>query len=197
MTDHFEKTMADIAVKRAGNGGPKIEDVLEALRATNEDADETATALAKRVETTHKETRQWHEEIKTMVAEHIVEAIERDRRITNLELVEEDRRKNCIPEVKRLIQQEHEVVHANYVASLDEEEDPVATRSFAQILTAWSWGKKALAIIATALIIGITGIGVSYVGSLFATGKADSTIVHDVSSPEPAPTVTVTMSPTP
>jgi hypothetical protein len=203
MTDHFEKAMADIATKRTGNGGPKIDDVLQALRATNEDADETAAALAKKVdvtratlaakvEVTHKETLRWHDKLLGMLAEHVDESKVRDRRIADLEIAQVDRRQNCIPEMTRLIASEHDIVHANYVASLEPDK-----RSFAQILAAWSAGKKALAIIATALLIGLTGIGVSYIGSYFSANKTDQTVIHDEATPTPTPTVTITILPAP
>jgi hypothetical protein len=203
MTDHFEKTMADIAVKRTGNGGPKIEDVLEALRATNEDADETAEKLAAKVESTrtdlskkvekqHVETLKWHDKLLGMLAEHVGESKVRDRRIADLEIAQVDRRQNCIPEMKRLIASEHDIVHTNYVASLEPDK-----RSFAQILAAWSAGKKVMAIIATAVIMGITGIGVTYVGSYFSANKTDQTVIHDESTPTPTPTVTITILPAP
>lgn len=39
MSDHFELAMQDIALRKAANGGPKLDDVLMALVATNEDLD--------------------------------------------------------------------------------------------------------------------------------------------------------------
>ena len=117
MTDHFEKAMSDIVINSAKNGGPTNSDILTALQATNNDADETAAVMTAKVELQHKETTAWHEEVKTIVEEHIVEAGERDRRITNLELAEEDRRRNCIPTMEGIAKELHAQAHAEYVAS--------------------------------------------------------------------------------
>ena len=48
MSDHFEKAMQNIATRSAENGGPTITDVLTALVAENDDAEErhTETKLA-------------------------------------------------------------------------------------------------------------------------------------------------------
>ena len=40
MSDHFERAMQGIALRKKGNGGAVIDDVLTALVATNEDLDE-------------------------------------------------------------------------------------------------------------------------------------------------------------
>ena len=53
-----------------------------------------------------------------MVADHIEEAKERDRRITNLELQEADRRTKCEPMVMQIAKELHNKTHAEYVASL-------------------------------------------------------------------------------
>jgi hypothetical protein len=59
MTDRFDKAMADIAVKSAANGGPTIQDVLTAMRASHDDANDGRKELATKVESTaaalHKE----------------------------------------------------------------------------------------------------------------------------------------------
>ena len=50
MADRFEKAMADIAIKAAGNGGPTISDVLRALAASNEDQDEWRGHISEQLE---------------------------------------------------------------------------------------------------------------------------------------------------
>ena len=118
MTDHFELAMAEIARKALKNGGVTNEHIIDALRATNDDLDEKTAELAKKVEQTHVETRKWHESVSNMVHEHIAEDAERDRRIDNLELAEEDRRENCVPLMKSIASEMHQQTHAEYVASL-------------------------------------------------------------------------------
>ena len=120
MTDSFERAMADIAIKSAKNGGPTNSDILTALQATNEDLDATTAALSAKVEETHKETKAWHESVKVMVAAHIEESKVRDRRIADLELAEEDRRKNCIPTMQNIARELHDKAHSDYVSSLGE-----------------------------------------------------------------------------
>jgi len=48
--DHFEEAMSDIAIRGAKNGGPTLQDVLIALQAQAQDADDTASILAAKVE---------------------------------------------------------------------------------------------------------------------------------------------------
>ena len=52
--DHFEEAMSAIAIRGAKNGGPTIQDVLIALQAQAQDADDTATTLVSKVEDTAK-----------------------------------------------------------------------------------------------------------------------------------------------
>ncbi len=117
MSSHFDRAMAEITKKALKNGGVTNEHIVEAMQATNEDLEEVAVTLANKVEVTHEETRIWHGSVREMVAAHIVEASERDRRITNLELAEEDRRRNCIPAMEGIAKELHAQAHAEYVAS--------------------------------------------------------------------------------
>ena len=111
----------------------------------------------------------------------------------------------------------HEAFHATYVASLgdprrgDDPPDseftekresafPVLTteqRSMLQILSGWSLLKKGLAIALTAAIIGMVGLGITYLGASIASNRAEQNVLHYEETHSPAPSVTVTASPAP
>jgi hypothetical protein len=50
VSDRFDRAMADIAIKSSKNGGPQIQDVLTALRASHDDSIEVAERLSVTVE---------------------------------------------------------------------------------------------------------------------------------------------------
>lgn len=75
-------------------------------------------AFADDQEADHEESMERMAGMEAQLADHIAEAVVRDRRITNLEIEFADRRKSCPGEVKELIAAEHKAKHDEYVASL-------------------------------------------------------------------------------
>ena len=190
MTDHFEEAKDKILKEARLNGGVTSDHLLDALIATNEDLDEKLEAQRLEAVTKHKETRQWHEDVLFVVEEHVKEAATRDERLDSLEgwrIVTEE---NCEGRIRQLCAEEHSKVHKAYVDTLD-------TKSFAQILTGWSWLKKGLAIAVIATITGVIGLGITYIGSYAANNKAEQVLIHDETTHTPVPIITITVTPTP
>lgn len=107
MTDHFEQAKDDILKHARANGGVTPDDLLDALIATNKDLDEKLEMQRKEAVTKHDETKTWHQEVSGMVAQHIEESKERDRRLDALETGLE-----AIPDVCLVRQTElHQQVH--------------------------------------------------------------------------------------
>ena len=73
--------------------------------------------------------------------------------------------------------------------------DKESVRSFAQILAAWSFGKKVLAVIGTALIFALVSIVLSYSVASFVANRAESAGIRAERTMQPTPTVTVTATP--
>jgi len=136
MTDHFEKAMADIAINSAANGGPTIQDVLTALVAKNEDDDDRAEVLRKEAReakgiaadlaraavkegaTLAAMNDEDHKHIISILDVHLVQADSRDVRIAKLEAYKEDSERTCEGRVKKLISEEHKLVHDQHMNEL-------------------------------------------------------------------------------
>ena len=113
MADRFEKAMQAIALRSASNGGPTIQDVLEALVAKAEDDDEQ-----------HVESMQALEESKRVMEKHCKEAEVRDRRISELAAWQEEWERDCPRRLQRAVEEAdtaHGKRHDEYVASLTAE----------------------------------------------------------------------------
>ena len=135
MTDHFEEAMAAIAINKAKNGGPTIEDVLTALVAKNRDDDERAERLrgealeAKKIaaELAHeaqaagrllaKSNEAEHKVIIKGLEDHLVQADAYFARTAKLEAYKEDSERTCEARVRKLIESEHSATHAEHMAA--------------------------------------------------------------------------------
>ena len=202
MTDNFEKAKDDILKRTAGNGGPGPMDLLVAMGALAADQDND-----------HRESMRAMKGIVKRLEVHQVEANVRDQEIADLQDWRRRSAEGCQERieaiVKPLIEASHDIVHQRH---LDEshgglerrKDDPPDSaflevrgsafpgsmpdeRSFREMMLAWSATKKVLAVIASAAILIIVGITVSYAGHELA----------DEEQPVPQPVVTVTASPTP
>jgi len=136
LSDHFEQAMASIAINSAKNGGPTIQDVLTALVAKNEDDDHRAEALRKEALAAKAIAAQLaseatkagaelaaaneadHERIIKGLDAHLVQAEAYFARTAKLEAYKEDSERTCEGRVKKLIADEHSVVHAAHMAQL-------------------------------------------------------------------------------
>jgi hypothetical protein len=136
MTDNFEKAMADIAINSAKNGGPTIQDVLTALVAKNEDDDRRAEILRKEAleakttaaklanealkagEKLASDNDADHVRIIRCLDAHLVQADDYFARTAKLEAYKEDSERTCEGRVKKLIADEHSIVHAAHMADL-------------------------------------------------------------------------------
>lgn len=124
MADNFEKAKDAILKRTAGNGGPKPLDLLDALQGLADDTDETAVKLAIKVEAQHKESLDAIAEMKGLLETHCEEADVRDQRITAIEAWKVDSETHCAERIKRIIHDEHSVVHAAHLAAEHVQEAP-------------------------------------------------------------------------
>ena len=136
MTDAFEKAMADIAINSAKNCGPTIQVVLTALVAKNEDDDHRAEALRKEALAAKAIAAQLasgatkagaalaaaneadHERIIGKIDQHLVQAEVYFGRTAKLEAYKEDSERTCEGRVRKLISEEHAVVHSAHMAAM-------------------------------------------------------------------------------
>ena len=106
----FDDVMADIAIRSATNGGPGIVDVLEAIRASHEDARKATGRIASHLDSEAGK-------IDRTLQEHFTEARERDARLAKLETAAAA----CpalIAEGRRETDAEHKAFHKEYLATL-------------------------------------------------------------------------------
>ena len=133
MTDNFEKAMAAIAINSAVNGGPTIQDVLTALVAKNEDDDRRAEDLRKEAATDKEIASRLasdaalagtrlaatneadHTLIIKSLDKHIVQAEDFFGRVAKLEAYKDNTERTCENRVKKLIADEHKLVHDKHV----------------------------------------------------------------------------------
>ena len=125
MADHFEKAMQDIALKSAKNGGPTIQDVLTALVAKNDDDDEHVAAMRADTKTAKQLVDSVaiandtdHKMILQTIDAHLVQAEAFFGRVTKLEAYKEDAQRTCEGRVKKLIVEEHKLVHDAHMKDL-------------------------------------------------------------------------------
>jgi len=117
MADNFEQAKDEILKRTATNGGPKPLDILTALGALAKDTDETAAKLAVKVEEQHEESLNAIQKQGDLLAHHCREADVRDQRIAAIEAWRVDNEKNCADRIKRLMHDEHSVIHAAHMAT--------------------------------------------------------------------------------
>jgi hypothetical protein len=128
--------MQDIAINSAANGGPNIQDVLTALVAKNEDDDHRAEVLRKEAVEDKKiastlasvaaataaslaaDNETDHKVIIKALDKHLVQANDFFGRVVKLEAYKEDTQRTCEGRVKKLITEEHKLVHTQHVADL-------------------------------------------------------------------------------
>lgn len=167
MTDAFEKAMASIAINSVKNGGPTIQDVLTALVAKNEDDDGRAGVLRKETLAIGKANEEDHEAIVKSIDAHLVQADNFFGRVVKLEAYKEDSERTCEGRVKKLINEEHELVHAKHVAELhppprratDHDDAEFTERRMAQppeladLLISWKRLKWFIIVVVGALVV--------------------------------------------
>jgi hypothetical protein len=198
MTDQGESELRKWALDRPNGDVIKPQDIVKLIFAFDDD-------------NTKK-----HEEVMSRLSSGDEKFLDQEARIHRLEDWRVRLHDHGDDRLKGLISAEHAKRHSEYVNSLHQprrQEDPpdseflehresafphdVQSQNLYQVVAAWSLFKKGLAIVLTALLIGLTGIGVSYVGSLFASSKVEGSIIHTDQLITPEPTVTVTVSPSP
>ena len=132
MSGPFRKAIDEIAIRAAENGGPTAQDLLTAMIAGHDEAEQTAAELAqvnrKTAETLAAKLEEQHQASisaivsnRQLLADHLDEAKERDRRITALEGWRAVTEENCEARVKRICSEEHAKTHSDYLESLVEE----------------------------------------------------------------------------
>ena len=116
MTSRGERKVRELALKRNGEQW-NTNDVKELIFAFADDQEadhaESMTRLG--------DVEERLEGIDAQMLAHLDESQARDRRIANLEFIEKDRRKTCLPEVKEIVAEEHAKIHADYIASLSDQ----------------------------------------------------------------------------
>jgi len=167
MSDAFEKAMASIAINSVKNGGPTIQDVLTALVAKNEDDDGRAEVLRDETRVNRKVNEEDHHAIISSIDAHLVQAEVFFARVTKLEAYKEDSERTCEGRVKKLIADEHSVVHAAHMADLhpperratDPEDAEFTERRMAQppeladLLISWKRLKWFIIVVVAALVV--------------------------------------------
>ena len=129
MSKSFRKVIDDIAISASENGGVTTQDLLTAMIAGHDEAEETARELAQKTEETAarlaEELRLQHQSSldaielqKTLIENHLSDANVRDARITKLEAYKEDQQLTCADKVKALVEREHNARHSAYVESI-------------------------------------------------------------------------------
>jgi len=197
MTDNAERKVREWAKGR--NGDPLTSaDVVELVLAVDADGDAR-----------HQETL---ERLDDVDERHVTLCL----RVSELEQASV----GCSERVRAYVEKEHGERHEKHMSSSHGEarrkDDPpdsaflearesafpgsvVDDRSFREMMMAWSATKKVLAVIASALILILVGVTVSYIGGYFASQRAEQEFLHieQTTSPAPQPTVTVTATPLP
>jgi hypothetical protein len=136
MTDNFEKAMSDIAINSAANGGPTIQDVLTALVAKNDDDDDRSAELRKEASEAKSiaatlasvaaataaalasDNEADHQTIIKALDRHLVQADDFFGRVAKLEAYKENTECTCEGRVKKLITEEHKLVHDAHMHEL-------------------------------------------------------------------------------
>lgn len=117
MTDHFEQAKDEILRQARTNGGVTIDHLFNALIATNEDLDEKLAEQRDIAAAKHAETKAWHDEVVTLVKDHLIEANLRDERLDGLERWREEQATHCEERITRLIAREHDHRHGEHMQS--------------------------------------------------------------------------------
>jgi hypothetical protein len=157
--DHFEKAMQGIAIRSAENGGPTIKDVLDAIIATNDDAEErhieTVGALNDHCEQyTHMTAAEWQ----AFVAE----------------------RNRMLADTKRAPRRMDDPSDSEF-GEKRETAFPV-DRSLQDIIMGWRFGKWVLGIV----FVAVVGWGLPFWADSCASANAERIVQHqDVASPAP------------
>jgi hypothetical protein len=235
ISDNFEKAMQKIAINTAENGGPTIQDVLTALVAKNEDDDERAERLRKEaMEAKHiastlasvaaataatlaSDNESDHRVIIKTLDTHIVQASDFFGRVVKLEAYKDDSQRTCEGRVKKLINEEHKLVHAEYVKELNASKpapeknmsplgrdynDPAdsqflehresaftgSDQSLREIIVGWRFSKWILGLVIIAVVGWVLPFWADSCSRSEYWGKTPPTIVKTV-APSPAPTI--------
>lgn len=136
MSGPFRKAIDEIAIRAAENGGPSAQDLLTAMIAGHDEAEQTASELAlvnkstaaqlaQELKTQHQESLTAIDENKKLLMHHFEEAFIRDERIAKLEAYKEDSERTCAERVKSYIDTEHGKRHSEHLATMHliDEED--------------------------------------------------------------------------
>jgi len=160
MSDNFEKAMASIAINSVKNGGPTIQDVLTALVAKNEDDDGRAEVLRDETRTNRRVNEEDHHAIISSIDAHLVQSEVFFARVTKLEAYKEDSERTCEGRVKKLINEEHTVVHAAHMADLhpperfeaQQKSGLLGEQTFRDMVVGWRFSKWLLGILLVVIV---------------------------------------------